>query len=166
MGEVKMPRQIRRLLIVALVVLILPLGACAGGRGGKEVGGTLIGAALGGLVGSRIGGGSGQIVATVIGTLLGGFIGNEIGKRLDELDRRKAGQAQYSALEYQPDNTSVVWDNPNTGNYGSFVPTRTTVTRSGQPCREFQQSVTVGGQTERAYGRACRDAGGQWQIVN
>lgn len=161
-----MAKQIRRLLIVAVVALALPLGACEGTRGENEIVSTLLGAALGGLVGAQFGTGAGKVLGAAIGTIAGGITGNWIGRQLDRVDRRKVGQAQHSALEYQPDNGSVAWSNPDTGNYGSFMPTSTVMTRSGQPCREFQQTITVGGQTKRAYGEACRDAGGQWRIAN
>ena len=156
----------RRLLIVAVVALALPLSACKGTRSESEIVGALFGAALGGLIGAQFGTGAGKLAAVAIGTLLGANVGNRIGGGLDELDRKKVKQAGYSALEHQPDHARVEWNNPDTGNYGSFVPTKTVRTRSGQPCREFQQSVTVGGQTESAYGRACRDAGDQWRIAN
>jgi surface antigen len=37
---------------------------------------------------------------------------------------------------------------------------------SGKYCREFQQTVTIGGKTEQAYGTACRQPDGSWQIVS
>ena len=37
---------------------------------------------------------------------------------------------------------------------------------SGNTCREYQSTVTVGGKTEQAYGTACRQADGSWKIVN
>ena len=33
-------------------------------------------------------------------------------------------------------------------------------------CREFQQTITIGGQPQRAYGTACRQADGTWRIVH
>jgi len=33
-------------------------------------------------------------------------------------------------------------------------------------CREYQQTITVGGRTERAYGTACKQADGSWKIIN
>ena len=47
-----------------------------------------------------------------------------------------------------------------------MTPTRTFQTASGQPCREYQQTVTIGGKTEEAYGTACRQPDGTWKIVN
>ena len=44
--------------------------------------------------------------------------------------------------------------------------TRTYKTESGQYCREYQQTITVGGKTEQGYGRACRQPDGSWRIVD
>ena len=49
---------------------------------------------------------------------------------------------------------------------GTYTPTNTYQTTTGQYCREFQQTITVGGQTEDAYGTACRQEDGTWQIVS
>ena len=49
---------------------------------------------------------------------------------------------------------------------GTYTPVKTYQTDNGQYCREFQQTITVGGQTESAYGTACRQPDGSWQIVN
>ena len=32
-------------------------------------------------------------------------------------------------------------------------------------CREFQQTITIAGQTHKAFGTACRQADGTWKIV-
>jgi len=32
-------------------------------------------------------------------------------------------------------------------------------------CSEFQQTVTIGGETEEAFGTACQQADGGWEIV-
>lgn len=36
----------------------------------------------------------------------------------------------------------------------------------GQDCREYQQTVMVGGQPSPAYGTACRQADGSWKIIS
>jgi hypothetical protein len=33
-------------------------------------------------------------------------------------------------------------------------------------CREFQQTIMIGGQAQKAYGTACRQADGTWKIVH
>ncbi len=42
-----------------------------------------------------------------------------------------------------------------------FVPIDGT---SGRYCREFQQSVVIGGQSEQAYGIACQQPDGSWEV--
>lgn len=34
-----------------------------------------------------------------------------------------------------------------------------------QECREYQQTVTIDGKPQKAYGRACRQADGTWKTV-
>ena len=36
----------------------------------------------------------------------------------------------------------------------------------GEQCREFQQTITIGGKTEKAYGTACRQPDGTWKEVD
>jgi surface antigen len=44
-----------------------------------------------------------------------------------------------------------------------------TTTRDGwagqRYCREFQQDITIGGSSEKAFGTACQQTDGSWQIV-
>jgi surface antigen len=85
---------------------------------------------------------------------------------MDAADRREAQQAAVRALETAPSGSSVTWRNPDSGHSGAVTPTRTYQTASGQYCREYQQTVTVDGQQNRAYGTACRQSDGSWKIVN
>ncbi|WP_119460125.1 RT0821/Lpp0805 family surface protein [Rhodospirillaceae bacterium SYSU D60014] len=155
-----------RLIHSALVaVLVIALGGCSTSHyGSKESGGTLLGAVAGGLAGSQIGGGRGKLIATGVGTLLGAFIGNEVGRSLDRADRIYATQAASTAFESYPDGRSVRWQNPNSGNSGYVVPTRTYEAAPGRYCREYQTSIVVGGRTETGYGTACRQPDGSWQV--
>ena len=113
---------------------------------------------MGGLLGSQIGSGRGQLAATGAGVLLGALVGSSIGKSLDDVDRLKAEQA-YSQARTAPVGETITWNNPNSGNSGSVTPVRDGTTSSGAYCREFQQTVTVGGKTENAYGTGLPSAG-------
>jgi surface antigen len=146
--------------------LILSLGACLEGQGNKQIGGTLVGAGLGGLAGSQIGGGTGKLAAVGAGVLLGGLLGSEVGRSLDKADQAYAAQTYQQTLETQPTGTTQTWVNPDSGNQGSYTPTRTYQTDTGEYCREFQQTITVGGQVESGYGTACRQDDGTWKIVS
>jgi surface antigen len=162
------PRMLKTVSTIAVAgLLAASLGACAqNGYGDKQVGGTVIGGALGGLLGSTIGGGKGQLAATAAGALLGALAGSEAGKSMDRADRLYAARTQHTALESAPVGTTTRWVNPDTGHSGSVTPTRTYQVAGGQYCREYQQVVTVGGQAQSAYGKACRQPDGSWQVVN
>ena len=150
---------------IALAAMI-SLSACVTDQGQKQTVGTLIGAGLGGLAGSQIGSGSGQLAAVGAGVLLGGLLGSEIGKSLDKADQAYLANNAQSTLETAPIGYSSNWVNPDSGNSGSLTPTNTYATATGQPCREYQSTVTIGGQTEVVYGTACREPDGSWRFVN
>ncbi len=154
----------KRLVFAVLVLpfLVLTTG-CESGRE-KEIGGLLVGAALGGFLGSQIGGGGGAIVATGAGVFLGALIGGGIGKQLDEKDRLEAQRATQSALESSRSGQTITWTNPDTGNSGTVTPTKTYQKNSNEYCREYQQTITIGGKTEDAYGTACRQPDGSWKV--
>lgn len=148
---------------VALTVALL-VGACADRAGPKQTVGTLGGAAAGGLLGAQIGSGKGRLAATAAGALIGALVGSEIGRTMDEVDKQKAQQAYDQAAE-APMGKTITWNNPETGNKGTVTPVREGTSGAGEYCREFQQTVTIGGKTEEAYGTACRQPDGSWKIV-
>jgi len=83
---------------------------------------------------------------------------------MDDVDRMRAQQAHQQALDT---GQTIRWDNPRNGHYGSVTPLRAgTDTQTGQMCREFQTQIVVGGQTQQAYGTACRQPDGSWRIVS
>jgi hypothetical protein len=49
---------------------------------------------------------------------------------------------------------------------GTTTAVREGTSTSGRYCREFQQTVTIGGRTEDAYGTACRQPDGSWEVVS
>ncbi len=148
----------------AFVALTFLLSACVTDQGGKQLFGSLAGAAAGGWLGSKIGGGRGQLAAVAGGTLLGALVGGQIGRTMDDVDRLQARRAAEYART-APIGQTIQWNNPDTGNYGTVTPTRGGYTADGAYCREFQQTVTVGTRIQEAYGTACRQADGSWKMV-
>ena len=157
----------RRIKFAVVVIAGVALVGCTStGQGEKQTGGAVVGAALGGLLGSTIGRGGGRVAATVIGALAGAYVGSEVGKSLDRADRKAMEQSTQTALENNPTHQTAEWNNPDSGNKGTVTPTRTYQTAEGKNCREYQQTVTIDGKTERAYGTACREPDGSWRIAN
>lgn len=135
-------------------------------QGDKQLIGTGSGAILGGLLGSQVGGGSGRLWATGAGVLLGGLLGSEIGASLDKADMAYANQANTRA-HTAPVGEVISWSNPETGNSGRVVPVKEGYSQtSGDYCREYQQTIIVGGEEQSAYGTACRRPDGSWEVVN
>ena len=147
--------------ILALLVLIsFALISC---EGHKTAVGGLGGAAAGGFLGHALGGGTAGIIG---GAIAGGLIGGAIGDRMDAADRRESERAAQRAFETAPSGQTTQWSNPDSGNHGTITPTRTFQTDSGQYCREFQQTVIIGGEEQQAHGTACRQPDGSWRIVS
>ncbi len=158
-------KWMRTLAVVA--ALTATLGGCVNsGMGNKQTAGAVGGAVIGGLAGSRFGGGSGKLVAVGIGTLLGAAIGSSIGKSLDTADQLALERAHYQAYS-APVGQSIQWRDPqsSTGAYGTVMTTREGTAGDGSYCREYQQTIVVGGQTQQGYGTACRQVDGSWRIA-
>jgi surface antigen len=157
----------RFLTLSILAAALLSATACTttDSWGTKQTLGTGAGAIGGGLLGSQIGGGSGQLWATGAGVLLGALIGSEIGSSLDRADQMYMGQAETRAHTAAVGET-ISWNNPQTGHSGSYTPVRDGTSSSGRYCREYQQTVTVGGQKQSAYGTACQQPDGSWEVVS
>lgn len=143
--------------LVSSLLIVSLLAGCMG-VGPKTAAGGLMGAGAGALVGSQFGKGDGRLVGVALGTLLGAGLGSHIGREMDARDQQLAERAARHALENQPDHRTSSWHNPNNNHGGQFVVTRT----QEQPgnhmvCRDYMQTVTIDGRTEKVYGRACRD---------
>jgi len=152
-------------LLPALAMLLVLPGCETDSWGTKQGVGTAGGAALGGLLGNQFGGGTGKTIATVAGVLIGGWAGNEIGASLDRADRTAMTQAQTRAYS-APVGQQIVWNNPQSGNSGTIEPIRDgRDANTGSYCREYQTTVTVGGQKQSAYGTACQQPDGAWKVV-
>jgi surface antigen len=155
----------KKLALTMVAVASLAVAGCQQTSFNKENMGMGIGALAGGLAGSQVGSGSGRLWATGAGVLLGGLLGSNIGASLDKADMAYAQQAAGRA-NTAPIGQAISWNNPQTGNYGSYTPVRDGRDNSGRYCREYQQTITVGGRKETAYGTACQSPNGDWEIIN
>ena len=153
--------------IAIILAGALTLTACE--PGSKQGFGTMLGALGGAAIGSAIGDngdGTTHFFAVAAGTLAGAAIGSSIGKSLDDADRRAMERNYQLALETYPSGQTSTWYNPDSGNSGSYQPQPAYQDKTGSYCREYQQTITVGGKTEEAYGKACRQPDGTWKIVS
>jgi surface antigen len=139
-------------------------GQDTGGISKQDIG-TVLGGIGGGVIGSTMGRGNGRVATTIAGALLGGFAGSAIGKSLDNADAAYANQAAQKAFETSPPGQPLPWNNPQSGNSGTITPAAPYQMADGTYCREYTQKIVVGGQSQQAYGKACRQPDGSWKIV-
>jgi surface antigen len=150
--------------LILIPSLALSLAAC---EASNEELGTLIGAVGGAVVGDALGGhGTEKVILVAAGTMAGALFGASIGRKLDAADRQYMETATQQSLETSKSGYQSEWINPDSGNQGSVTPEPAYKNQVDQHCREFTQTVTIGGKTEEAYGTACRQPDGSWRIVN
>ncbi|MFK0572963.1 hypothetical protein [Endozoicomonas sp.] len=82
---------------------------------------------------------------------------------INEAAQREHETAQVTATT-APIGEKVIWNDGNASGYVVATKQGKSST-TGLVCREFQQSVTIGGETEDAWGQACLQADGSWKIV-
>jgi surface antigen len=161
------PLSLATVIAIMMLIAFILVGCAAttenGGIGQhkKTLIGGLGGAAAGGLIAAALHGGTAGIIG---GVLAGGLIGGAVGDRMDAADRRDAQKAAQQALEKSPSGTAVAWHNPDSGHSGTVTPVRTYQKSGGQYCREYQQTISIGGKEHQAHGTACRQPDGNWKI--
>ncbi len=140
------------------------MGATTIGGVNKQDAGTILGGVGGALLGSQFGKGKGQLVSVAAGTLLGAALGNSVGASLDRADMTYYNRTSQRALETMQPGQTLPWSNPQSGNSGTITPSRYYETAGGQYCREYTQTIKVGGKVHEGVGTACRNPDGSWQI--
>jgi surface antigen len=160
-----MPRKSLQF-VVPLLLLAFVLSSCAAMQqeyqeNPKALLGGVLGAGAGAGIAALAGGSPGVIVASALGgALVGGFVGH----KLDNRDKQMAADAATKAFEQNRAGQPSVWNNPETGNSGSITPTKTYQLATGQYCRQYEQTINIGGEPQKSYGTACRQADGTWKI--
>jgi surface antigen len=84
---------------------------------------------------------------------------------LDAEDWRRAKAALSTALDPQGNGSLVGWDNPNSGNKGSFTPVGKPFPLEARICRVFLAKLDCKGDEHAMQGTACSDKRGEWTIA-
>lgn len=87
-------------------------------------------------------------------------------KILDNIDEQAQREHETAQIK---DSTASVGEKihcKSDSTTGYVVTTKEGRSDTGLTCHEFQQSITVGGQTENAYGTACLQADGAWKVIS
>lgn len=102
---------------------------------------------------------SGPSTASIADALGGGLVG-QLGVDLGR-DRRRALEAEYSALEHTPAGRSVPWRGDG-GRWSGEVVAAQPYRVGSQDCRQYTHRLLDGQQPREARGTACRNADGSW----
>lgn len=124
---------------------------------------TNFGAIAAGFIGYElIGSGTGRwFSAAILGA--GGAAGAYYAaQKLLPDDRAQMNKAGYESLATLPIGETSEWSNPETGNSGSFTPTRAFLSQDGQPCREVTAVLSVEGEEYETRRTVCQKAEGTW----
>lgn len=84
---------------------------------------------------------------------------------LNEQQQREHEAAQVRATSANVGET-IVWHEGGASGAVTVLRDGTSTSTTGRYCREFQQEVRIGGNKERAYGTACRNPDGSWEVVS
>ena len=88
------------------------------------------------------------------------------GQPTEAEDRRRAKAALSTALDPQGPGTSVSWNNPETGNLGSYTPVGHAYPADGKVCRAFLAKVHQDDSDRTVQGTACAPTGGDWAVTD
>ncbi|MBO44437.1 MAG: hypothetical protein CMM28_12000 [Rhodospirillaceae bacterium] len=135
-------------------------------RDNKLAASTILGAATGIIIASQFygSGSSGAIAKIFIGTA-GAIGGYYLAQELLPPEKEALAEAAYKSLESSKIGETVSWHNEDTGNSGTFTPTREFTDKRGRRCRNFKSSITVNMETANSKASACRITDSAWRAV-
>jgi surface antigen len=84
---------------------------------------------------------------------------------MSDRDIELANRTVQQALEKLQSGASLSWQNPDNNHSGSVSPLRTYQTKTHTFCRIYSETFTLGDETRRFEGTACRDDAGVWQPI-
>ena len=85
---------------------------------------------------------------------------------MTEADVELANAALDRALESNASGTAATWRNRMSGNFGEVLPLRSFRRSDGIYCRDYRETVVVGGDSEAWTDTACREGAAYWQPGN
>jgi len=83
----------------------------------------------------------------------------------DEEDQRRAKAALATALDLQGAGTAVTWDDPASGDKGTFKPSGPAYPADARICRPFVETMVHDGVATESQGKACTATGSANWIV-
>ncbi len=76
---------------------------------------------------------------------------------LTDNDVALAAMLLQRTLDHAPDGTTRRWINDESGHSGAITPMRSYIAATGQYCRDYQEDISVDGESRQFHYSACRD---------
>ncbi len=111
---------------------------------------------------STIGSGGEGRAAMVGGAIIGALVGGTIGGKMDQFDQHCIGRS----LEHGDDGKTIWWENSEAKARYGVTPMRSFENSAGRYCREYRTTALLDGRVRQAFGTACRQPDGAWQLVS
>lgn len=90
------------------------------------------------------------------------LVTGQVGRRMDPVDQYCVAQI----LEFGRSGRRVAWYHPERDAAFRVIPLRAYEAEPGRYCREFAARAWIAGRSEQAYGTACRQADGTWEMAD
>lgn len=87
-------------------------------------------------------------------------------RSMTDADVSLANAALDRALESHLSGARASWRNRASGHHGTITPVRTFRLSSGGYCRDYEEELVIGSDSELYTATACRDTSGLWQPIN
>lgn len=81
---------------------------------------------------------------------------------LDDIDLRRAAEAQLVSLEFGRAGQPTPWRNPDSGNHGEVIPGPGILPPTRGTCRGLRHTLYLRGRSQTVVMEACRDEAGNW----
>ena len=134
-------------------------------RDNQTAAATIVGAGAGILLASELyGTGTGGAIAMLGFGTLGAAGGYYLAQQLLPQEQQAMSYAAYRSLQSTPVGETVNWQDPDTGNSGTFTPLRAYVDNQRRPCRELRTTLSVGPETSKGRTTVCRISDTAWRV--
>ena len=163
---------------IAICLFLFALTSCSKNNMGEQnvnfggLAGAVVGAITGGFAGAEFGGGLGQTLFISAGAMSGASIGYGAGTILHASDQAAYDTNARMALNTLENGLVSEWKNPDTGNSGIFIPTKTYLASNGRSCRSYRATLALKAQKEQSgiiryqEGMACQQLDGSWRSIS
>lgn len=111
---------------------------------------------------------TGTVPATMapIGEVRDSRLGTQIGTSLSPDDLQAAKAAEYRALEYGRSDEEVRWQQGDGSDLRGTIELGRSYQVNRLDCRDYTNTLFIGGRPQVARGVACREPEGTWRIVS